>query len=422
MRGCPSKSSQRKLQLFRECNDYEKLNDVLAAHVVVHSPDGVVESTPILPKWRQNMRIRLVRSVASSVLPALMAVLLWSFLTSCSSSGRRSPETKVPVGGVALVGAGSTFDSILFQSWFTIFQHDNPNAYISYDVVGSGEGVRRFIGRNIKDEDRVDFGASDAAMTDDEIALVDQGVLMVPITAGGVVLAYNLPGFVGELKLSRRAYAGIFLGEITNWKDKLIAESNPGVKLPDFTITTVVRRDGSGTTYAFTKHLDAISDKWRARYGAETLVDWPGMAMRAPGNEGVAGRIQQSMGSIGYIEYGFAQELHLKTAILENKEGKFVRATGLSIVAALAGAQLPNNLRAFVPDPSGSDSYPIVTYSWVLLRKNYPDAAKAKLIHDLFSWCLQDGQRFAPVVGYVPLPATVAVRGLSALDSITLRK
>jgi phosphate transport system substrate-binding protein len=358
-----------------------------------------------------------------SMLPALMAVLLGSLLTGCSSSGRRTPETKVPVGGVALTGAGSTFDSILFKSWFTIFLHDNPNAYITYDVVGSGEGVRRFIGKNVKDEDKIDFGASDAAMTDDEIALVDQGVLMVPITAGGVVLAYNPPpGFEGELKLSRKAYTGIFLGEITNWKDKLIAESNPGVRLPDFTITTIVRQDGSGTTYAFTKHLDAISDKWRARCGAATLVNWPGNAMRAPGNEGVAARIQQSIGSIGYIEYGFAQEVQLKTAILENKEGKFVKATGLSIVAALAGAQLPDNLRAFVPDPSGPDSYPIVTYSWILLRKSNPDAAKAKLIHDLFSWCLQDGQRYAPVVGYVPLPATVVVKGLAALETITSGK
>ena len=368
------------------------------------------------------MRTKMVHSMVVSVLPAMMAVLLGSLLTGCSSSGRRTTETKVPAGGVALAGAGSTFDSILFKNWFTIFQHDNPNAYITYDVVGSGEGVRRFIGKNVKDEDKIDFGASDSAMRDDEIALVDQGVLMVPITAGGVVLAYNPPRFRGGLKLSRKAYAGIFLGEITNWKDKLIAESNPGVKLPDFTITTVVRQDGSGTTYAFTNHLDAISDKWRARYGAATLVDWPGMAMRAPGNEGVAGRIQQSMGSIGYVEYGFAQELDLKTAILENKEGKFVKATGLSIIAGLAGAQLPDNLRAFVPDPSGPDSYPIVTYSWILLRKNNPDAAKAKLIHDLFSWCLQDGQRYAPIDGYVPLPATVAVKGLAALESITAAK
>jgi phosphate transport system substrate-binding protein len=370
-------------------------------------------------KWRQNMRTKVVHSVAVSMLSAMLAVFLGSLQTGCSFSTRRTPENKIPAGTVALTGAGSTFDSILFKSWFSIYQHNNPNAYITYDVVGSGEGVRRFIGKNVKEEDKIDFGASDAAMRDEEIALVDQGVLMVPITSGGVVLAYNLPGFEGDLKLYRRAYAGIFLGEITNWNDKLIAESNPGVKLPNLTITTVVRQDGSGTTYAFTKHLDSISDIWHARYGAETLVAWPGMAMRAPGNEGVAGRIQQSIGSIGYVEYGFAQELQLKTAILENKEGKFVRATGLTIIAALAGAQLPSNLRAFVPDPSGPDSYPIVTYSWILLRKSYPDAAKAKLIHDLFSWCLQDGQRYAPVVGYVPLPATVVVKGLAALETVT---
>ena len=286
-------------------------------------------------------------------------------------------------------------------------------------MVGSGEGVRRFIGKNVKDEGKIDFGASDSALSDAEIALVGQGVLMVPISAGGVVLAYNLPGFEGELKLSRKAYAGIFLGEITNWNDKPIAQSNPGVNLPDLDITTVVRQDGSGTTYAFTNHLDAISDKWHARYGAATRVAWPSNAMRAPGNAGVAGRIQQSIGSIGYIEYEFAQNLDLKTATLENKAGKFVRATGKSCIDALKEAQIPDNLRVFVPDPSGPDSYPIVTYSWILLRKNYPDAAKANLIRDLFSWCLQDGQRYAPDLGYVPLPATVAVKGLAALESIT---
>jgi len=350
--------------------------------------------------------------------PVLMAAILCILMAGCSASRGDPRKIEVPAGSVVLAGAGSTFDSLLFKSWFTTYQQENPRTFITYDVVGSGEGVRRFIGKNVKGEDKVDFGASDAAMTDEQTAFVHEGVLMLPITAGGVVLAYDLPGFEGELKLSRKAYAGIFLGEITNWKDKLIAESNPGVKLPDLTITTVVRQDGSGTTYAFTNHLAAISDKWRERHGAATLVDWPGMAMRASGNEGVGGRIQQSIGSIGYVEYGFAQELGLKTAVLENKEGKFIKASGLSIVAALAGVQMPDNLRAFVPDPSGPYSYPIVTYSWVLLRKTNPNTAKAKLIHDLFSWCLQDGQRYAPVVGYVPLPATVAVKGLAALDSL----
>ena len=184
------------------------------------------------------MRNKMTHSMVVGVLAAMLAVSLCGLLTSCSSSGRGTSETKVPAGAVALAGAGSTFDSILFKNWFTIYQHDNPNTYITYDVVGSGEGVRRFIGKNVKDEDAVDFGASDSAMSDAQIALAGRDVLMVPITAGGVVLAYNLPDFDGDLKLSRRAYAGIFLGEITNWNDKLIAQSNPGIKLPNLTITT----------------------------------------------------------------------------------------------------------------------------------------------------------------------------------------
>jgi phosphate transport system substrate-binding protein len=365
------------------------------------------------------MRAKMVPSLLVSVLPALMAVMLFNFLRDRSSPGRGVTEIKAPAGEIVLTGAGSTFDSVLFKSWFTTYQKEHPKDIITYHLVGSSEGVRRFVGKNLKNNDEIDFGASDMAMRDDELALVGQGVLMVPITASGVVLAYNLPGFTGELKLSREAYAGIFLGEIRNWNDKLIAKSNPGVTLPNLTITTVVRQDGSGTTYAFTKHLDAISDKWRDRYGPATLVNWPGNAMRATGNEGVAGRIKQSIGSIGYVGYEFAQKIDLKTAILENKEGRFVKATEQSCIAGLETARLPENLRVFAPDPPGPDSYPIVTYSWILLRKHYSDASKAKALRDLFRWCLQDGQQYAPDLGYVQLPAIVAVKGLSALDSIT---
>ena len=174
---------------------------------------------------------------------------------------------------------------------------------ITYDSVGSGEGIRRFIGRDVKNEDQVDFGASDAAMQDNQIAQVPDGVVMLPVTAGGVVLAYNVPGVPQGLRLSRRAYAGIFLGEIKNWNDPLIAAANPGVKLPKLTIVTVVRQDASGTTFAFTKHLDAISEKWRSQYGPSTLVDWPGNAMRAKGNEGVAGCFS-SMPSAAWVMSG----------------------------------------------------------------------------------------------------------------------
>ena len=314
-------------------------------------------------------------SVRTVLLAAAVAVL--GFSTGCSTPDQLPAKPKVPAGGVLVAGAGATLPSPLYQSWFEAYRVDHPATVVTYDAVGSGEGIRRFVRRNVKEEEAVDFGASDAAMRDEEIAQVPKGVVLVPMTADAVVLAYNLPSFPGELRLARKAYTGIFLGEIKNWSDPLIARANRA-KLPKLTLTTVVRQDGSGTTYAFTKHLDAISEKWRSEHGPATLVNWPGDAMRAKGNEGVAARIKQSEGSIGYISSQFARKLGLKVAILENKAGQFVQPTEQSAGAALASAELPENLRAFVPDPAGADSYPIVTFSWVLLYKDYVDARKAQ--------------------------------------------
>ena len=339
-------------------------------------------------------------------------------LGGCSSSDRGTVEVKAPAGGVLLKGAGATFPSPLYQRWFAIYQSSNPKAAIAYDAVGSGEGIRRFRGSGLKPQEAVDFGASDAAMSDEQMARVPGGVLLLPVTAGSVVLAYNVPGFEGELRLSRKAYAGIFLGEIKNWNDRLIAAANPKAKLPKLNIATVVRQDGSGTTYAFTRHLDAISEKWRSQYGAATLLNWPGNAMRASGNEGVAGLIKHSDGSIGYVSYEFARKIGLRIATLENQEGNFVRPSVESSTATLASAALPDNLRVFVPDPSGRDSYPIVTMTWILLHKEYADAAKAKAIRDLFDWCLRDGQSYAPQLNYIPLPPGVIARALPALAAI----
>ena len=360
------------------------------------------------------MRCRLP---VGAIAAALLTTSLLGIVGGCSSRPRQE-EGSVRPGETVLKGAGSTFDSILFKSWFTAYHHGHPNLVVDYDVVGSGEGVRRFIGQNVSEKERVDFGASDSAMSDGQIAQVPQGVVMIPVTAGGIVLAYNIPGFQGELKLSRDAYVAIFLGEITNWNDPRIAKANPGINFPDLTIATVVRQDSSGTTFAFTKHLDAISPQFQSHYGPATFINWPGNAMRAPGNEGVAARIQQSAGSIGYIEYGFSQQLDLPVATLENKDGKFVKPTEAAFVAGLASAELPENLRAFAPDPTGPSSYPIVTYSWVLLRKDSADAAKARMLRDLFAWCLQDGQQYSPSLGYVELPSTVAVKSLAALDHV----
>jgi phosphate transport system substrate-binding protein len=347
----------------------------------------------------------------------LVSIAVVAILAGCS---RSEPEVqaKVPPGSMLLTGAGATFPSVLYNRWFSVYQHNHPKIVVKYAAVGSGEGVRRFIGKNIPDEERVDFGASDAAMSDADIARADNNALMIPVTAGCVVLAYNLPGFPGELKLSRRAYAGIFLGEIKQWNDPLIAKSNPGVKLPNLTIATAVRLDGSGTTFAFTKNLDAISEKWRDQFGPATLVDWPGNAMRSRGNEGVAGLIGKSEGAIGYVGYEFARKLGLNTAALENKEGNFVRPSDESCGAALAAAEMPENLRVFAPDPKGANSYPIATFSWILLRKNYQNAETANALRELFQWCLRDGQRYSPELGYVRVPASVAEKALATLNSI----
>jgi len=350
------------------------------------------------------------------VLGLLLALLPWS---GCTHHSQARPKPAVPPGGVLLEGAGATFPSILYKEWFTTYQQQHPLTVITYESVGSGEGVRRFMGRNVLSDERVDFGASDAAMQDAEISQVPEGVVMLPVTAGGVALAYNLPDVQGDLKLSRRAYAGIFLGEIKSWNDPVIQAANPGIKLPKLTIVTVVRQDSSGTTFAFTKHLDAISEGWRSRFGPTTLVDWPGNAMRGKGNEGVAGLLQNSVGAIGYVGYEFAYKYGLRTAGLENRSGRFVKPSEDSLRAALASAEMPANLRAYVPDPPAADAYPIATFTWILLRRNYADSAKARSLRAVFTWALAEGQQSASSLGYVPLPADVAQKAQSALQTIT---
>jgi phosphate transport system substrate-binding protein len=198
----------------------------------------------------------------------------------------------------------------------------------------------------------------------------------------------------------------------------MIAATNPGVNLPKLTIVTVARQDPSGTTFAFTKHLDAISSEWSSRYGAATLIDWPGNTMKALGNENVAGRIQHSEGSIGYIGYEFAHRLGLKMASLQNKEGNFMQPGDQAGMAALSAAELPPNLRLFIADPSGRDAYPIVTFSWILLHRSYDDPRKAKALRDLFHWCLSDGQKLAADLGYVPLSSNVSSKALAALGEV----
>jgi phosphate transport system substrate-binding protein len=310
-----------------------------------------------------------------------------------------------------LNASGATFPAPLYQRWFAEYNKLHPDVQVNYQGVGSGAGIKSFT------DGLTDFGASDAAMSDAEMAKVTTGgVLLLPMTAGSIVISYNLPGLTAAIQLPRDVYPAIFTGEIKRWNDPKIAAANPGVTLPDLPITVASRADGSGTTYNFSGHLSAISPDFKAKIGQGKQVKFPGVAGK--GNDGVAALIKQTPGTIGYIEYGYAQQIHLPMAVLQNQAGKFVAPTPDSGSAALASAELPANLRAFVTDPPGDASYPIVTYTWWLVHAEYSKPGVADTIKALANWALTDGQKFSPDLGYLPLPATVVTKVQAAVAQI----
>ncbi len=343
--------------------------------------------------------------------------LMFASLLCALAAGIVLPDDRAgaALNDTSLHGAGSTFSAALYKRWIETYHQQHPDVSITYDAVGSGEGVRRFVAGS------VDFGASDVALSDREAAEISRGAIMVASTAGMVVLAYNVPGLRGELKLPRDVYPGILSGQIRRWDDSKIQAANPGLNLPHLNIAIVARHDSSGTTFALTNHLAAISLAWREQgLGVGKLVEWPASAMLASGNEGVASRIKISEGSIGYVEYGFAKRLGLPMAVLQNKAGKFVApddTTGLQSIAE-ASAKTPAGLNQSIVDPSGANAYPIVTFSWLLLYRKYEDPQKGSAIRDFVAWGLSSGQKFSQELGYLPLPNEVADAGRQALGGV----
>ena len=350
------------------------------------------------------------------------AVLCACLGVGCSSDESATPAkpaagTAAPAkaaGGaeeaVKLQGTGATFPAPLYSKWFKAYGLSHPGVQINYQAVGSGAGVKA-----VKDK-TVDFGASDAAMSDEDMKAVDVGVQLLPMTAGSIVLAYNLEG-VDDLKLTREAYVGIFLGKITKWNDAKIAAANPGVKLPDSNINVVVRADGSGTTYVFTKHLSEISAEFKKSPGTNKQPNWP-VGTKSKGNDGVAAAIKTTPGAIGYIEYAHATFSKLPLAALQNKAGKFIKPTIASGQAALESVDLPENLIAWLSDPAGETSYPIVTYTWIICYKQYADAKKASTLKDVLLYGLTDGQKDSGALGFIPIPADVVAKTKAALSNI----
>jgi phosphate transport system substrate-binding protein len=347
---------------------------------------------------------------------ALMLLLAASmFFLSIGTDHERAGKTGAAFAQgspITLLGTGASFPAPLYERWFSEYNKLHPEVQIHFQAIGSGAGIKQF------QQGLVDFAASDAAMTDQEMAAVKSGVVLLPLTAGSVVITYNLPGGPSELKLSRQAYSAIFLGKVTHWNDPLIAKTNPGEKLPDTGITVVAKSDASGTTFVFTLHLSAISADWKNGPGAGTTVNFP-VGVAAKGTMGVAALIKQTPGAIGYVEYGYAKLTGMPMADLENRAGKFVKPDLRTGTAALASVKLPANLRAWLPDPPGEDVYPIVTYSWLLCHRKYGDPNTAQALKSVIRFGLNQGQAYSVELGYIPLPAEVVTVVTKALDQIS---
>lgn len=309
---------------------------------------------------------------------------------------------------VTLSGAGATFPQPLYERYIREIRKAHPDIKINYQSIGSGGGIRQTIGRT------VDFGASDAAMTDADISKVSGGVIMVPTAGGAVSAAYNLPG-VKNLKLSNAVLSGIFTGKITSWSDPQIAKDNPGAKFPAGVIKPVVRADGSGTSFIFTNYLSFVSPEFKSQVGANVAPKWPGSFLKGKGNPGVAALVKSTPGSIGYVEYEVALRNGLSSALVQNAGGKFVAPSQKSASAALADVKFPDNFRVF--DVNSANGYSIVGLTWLLIPKVHKDPAKAKAIKTMVRWILTDGQKFNASLNYTTIPSSVAARAISAVES-----
>jgi phosphate transport system substrate-binding protein len=351
----------------------------------------------------------------SRLIATASAVLIPLLLTACGGSAEDMPADTEGPHRMTLTGAGATFPEPLYQEWFRRYNAEQEAVRLIYEGGGSGEGVRRFIAET------VDFGASDSAMSDEQIAQVERGVKLIPATAGMLVLAYNLPGVEGDLRLPRDVYVDIFLGKVWKWNDPRLVAANPHLDLPAKLIQPVVRRDGSGTTYAFSNHLSTISPTWRDEGpGTGILLNWPN-AMTGNGNQGVAHKIKISHGAIGYIESYFASRLGLPVASLENKAGEFVKPNaenGRRTLETAAAEGMPENLRLFVPDPDAADAYPMISLTWLLLYEHYTNTKTAEEIKKMVTWGLDQGQVVAENLGYIPLPANIITAARDALAAI----
>ncbi len=303
-----------------------------------------------------------------------------------------------------LNGAGATFPYPIYSKWFSEYNKLHPDVQINYQSIGSGGGIRQVLANT------VDFGATDGPMTDEQLGQAKVKIFHIPTVLGSDVPAYNVPGVKGDLKFTPAAIAGIFLGRISSWNDPIIAKENPGVNLPNLPIIVIHRSDGSGTTYVWTDYLSKVSSDWKSGPGKGTSVKWP-VGLGAKGNEGVAGMIRQMEGSIGYVELIYAVQNKISYGVVKNSAGNFVKASLDSTTAAAASLKtMPADYRVSITNAPGKDSYPISTFTWLLIPMKNADANKQRIIVDFLKWMVGDGQKMVSQLSYAPLPASVATK------------
>ena len=333
------------------------------------------------------------------------------------SNSSTASSTASSGGGADLTGAGATFPYPIYSKWFS----DYANATgikINYQSIGSGGGVRQI------SEQTVDFGASDGPMSDEELAKAKGGpILHIPTVLGADVITYNVPGVTAVLKLTPSVIADIFMGRIKKWNDTRLASLNAGVSLPNQDILVVHRSDGSGTTYIFTDYLDKVSPAWHTSVGKGKEVKWP-VGLGGKGNEGVSGQVKQTPGAVGYVELAYAKQNNLPAALVRNKAGQYVAASVPAVTAAAAGVAqaLPANTdyRISIVDAPGAQSYPISSFTWLLVYQHQTDAVKGKKLVDFLNWAMTEGEKSAPTLDYAPLPTEMVTSVKAKIATIDL--
>ena len=318
---------------------------------------------------------------------------------------------------LSLNGAGATFPFPMYSKWFDEYHKKNSNLQINYQSIGSGGGIKQVT------EGTVDFGATDGPMNDDQLkAFQDKhgfGILHFPTVMGAVVPTYNISGVDATLNFTPEALAGIFLGKITKWNDPVITDANKGVKLPGEDIVVVHRADGSGTTYCWTDYLSKVSEEWKNKVGKGTSVNWP-VGLGGKGNEGVTGTVKNTPNSIGYVELIYAESNKIPYGSVKNSAGAFVKASLAAVSAAAAGAakDMPEDFRVSITNAPGKTSYPISTFTWLLIPEKFSDAAKRDAIKGFLKWALGDGQNYAEALSYSRLPKEVVAKETKAIAKV----